>query len=73
MDFVAKLHQEIIYVQVCYLLSDQKVIDREFGNLLGINDNYRKVVVTMDPISSKNTYQGVEQWSVADFCRSLTL
>lgn len=32
-----------------YLLSTQKVIDREFGNLLQINDNHEKIVISLIP------------------------
>lgn len=36
------------YYQVCYALSDEKVIDREFGAYKGIDDNYPKYVISMD-------------------------
>jgi uncharacterized protein len=70
-DFVAERNNEIIYVQVCYLLSDEKVIKREFGNLLDIKDNYKKYVVSMDEHHSRNTYKGIEHYSVPEFCLQL--
>jgi predicted AAA+ superfamily ATPase len=32
-DFIARKKKKKIYVQVCYLLHDEKTIEREFGNL----------------------------------------
>lgn len=65
-DFVAKKNGEKIYVQVAYLLSEEKTIEREFGNLLKIKDNYPKYVISMDDIQG-NTYQGIEQMHLRNF------
>ena len=45
-DFVAQKGNETKYIQVAYLLPDEKVREREFGNLLRIEDNYEKIVVS---------------------------
>lgn len=50
-DFVAKKNSTLIYVQAAYILNSEKVINREFKNLEMIKDNYRKIVVTLDPVS----------------------
>lgn len=47
-DFIAVRFNEKIYIQVAYLLADDKVIDREFGAYRGIEDNYPKYVLSMD-------------------------
>ena len=47
-DFVATRYDKREYYQVCYALSDEKVIDREFGAYKGIDDNYPKYVISMD-------------------------
>lgn len=47
-DFIATRFKEKIYIQVAYILADDKVIDREFGAYKGIEDNYPKYVLTMD-------------------------
>ena len=65
-DFVCEKGGERLYVQVAYLLADQKVRDREFGNLLKIRDNYPKIVVSMDEVSG-GKYQGIEQVNIRDF------
>jgi predicted AAA+ superfamily ATPase len=57
-DFVAQKSEKTIYIQVCYLLSNEKVIDREFGNLLQIKDNHEKYVVSLDDVKFSN-YEGI--------------
>lgn len=52
-DFVATRGERTIYVQVAYLLASQETIDREFGNLAAIRDNYPKYVVSMDPVTGE--------------------
>lgn len=65
-DFVAEKSGKITYIQVTYLITDEKTHQREFGNLLMIPDNHRKIVVSMDPVTGKD-YKGIEHWSVRDF------
>ena len=47
-DFIATKCKEKIYIQVAYILADEKVIEREFGAFKVIDDNYPKYVLTMD-------------------------
>ncbi|MCH2188544.1 ATP-binding protein [Candidatus Gracilibacteria bacterium] len=49
-DFVLEKGGRKKYIQVAYILSDENVIKREFGNLDMINDNWEKYVITMDEI-----------------------
>lgn len=65
-DFVGTRKGEIIYVQVCYLLQEQSTIDREFGNLEKIKDNYPKMVVSMDEFAG-NTRNGIQHIYLRDF------
>ncbi len=58
-DFVAKKSDETVYLQVAYLLSEPKTIEREFGNLLKIKDNYEKIVISLDDVKFSN-YNGVK-------------
>lgn len=53
-DFVVKKSGTIKYVQVCYLLTDETVIQREFGNLGSIRDNWEKMVISLDDVSLGN-------------------
>lgn len=45
-DFIAEKSGEKIYLQVALSLTEQKTIDREFGNLMKINDNYPKYIIS---------------------------
>lgn len=50
-DFVAEKNGQTSYYQAAYLLSDAATVEREFGNLEKIPDNYPKYVVSMDPMA----------------------
>ena len=65
-DFVCEKSGERLYVQVAYLIADDRVRDREFGNLLKIQDNFPKIVVSMDQPAG-GSYQGVEHIHIEDF------
>jgi predicted AAA+ superfamily ATPase len=65
-DFIATKENEVIYIQVAYLLADSKTIKREFEPLLDIRDNYRKMVLSMDE-DFGNDYQGIERLNIIDF------
>ena len=69
-DFIAERNGITIYVQVTFMLIDENTINREFGNLLKIGDNYRKYVVTMDEYNSGSNYSGIEQVHLKDFLLS---
>lgn len=58
-DFVAEKEGKRVYIQVAYLLADESTIQREFGNLLTIKDNYPKYVVSMDPVTRHWDYDGI--------------
>jgi len=68
-DFIAEKNNERVYIQVCYLLSEENTIDREFGNLLKIRDNYPKYVVSFERFSAPNTYKGIIHYTLLDFLR----
>lgn len=64
-DFVAYKGTDIIYVQVCYLLATPETVEREFGNLERIKDNYPKYVVSGDvPDFSRN---GIKHYNIIKF------
>ncbi|KAF5055554.1 AAA domain protein [anaerobic digester metagenome] len=70
-DFIAEKNNELLYVQVAWKLSGQKTTEREFGNLLGIDDNYKKVVVTLEGPITPNTFRGIEHKSIREFIAGL--
>lgn len=53
-DFIAEKDNMKKYIQVCYLLADESVVDREFGNLASIDDHFEKIVVSMDELNLGN-------------------
>lgn len=65
-DFVAIKNEEISYIQVAYLISDEKTHEREFGNLLAVPDNCTKMVVSMDETATGN-FKGIEHISIRKF------
>ncbi len=52
-DFIATRGNKKIYIQVTYFLSSYDNIEREFGALKSINDNYPKYVISMEPFSGE--------------------
>jgi hypothetical protein len=65
-DFVCERNAERIYIQAAYLIPDEKVQDREFGNLLLIQDNYPKYVVSMDPVKW-DSVKGIQHFQLREF------
>lgn len=64
-DFVAIKNNQTIYIQVALTAQNKQTQEREFGNLLKIQDNFEKIVVTMDPITLD--YKGIKHFKLSDF------
>ena len=65
-DFIASRYNEIKYIQVTLHLSNEATVSREFGNLLEIDDNYPKMVISADA-QYRNTVNGVEHINIRKF------
>lgn len=68
-DFIASKSGERKYFQVAYLLSDDKVEEREFGALRKIEDNYPKYVISLDKTDfSQNgiMHKNIVDWLLGD-------
>lgn len=65
-DFWGEKGNKYIYLQVSYQITDEKVHEREFGNLLEIKDNHPKYVITMDRLAGES-YKGIESINLLDF------
>jgi len=50
-DFIATRGKEKLYIQVAYLLAEAATIEREFSPLEAIEDNYPKMVLSLDPVN----------------------
>lgn len=57
-DFIGERLGEKIYIQVALRIKEKQTMDREFGNLMAIKDNYPKYVITLDDYSG-TSYEGV--------------
>lgn len=64
-DFIATETSERLYVQVCYVLTDENT-QREFEPLEAIEDNYEKIVVSTDSLMSFNR-NGIRQRNITEF------
>lgn len=65
-DFIAIKPNEKVYYQVSRSIMDEKVEEREKKSLLAINDNYKKVILTMDNVKNKQL-DGIEVINIVDF------
>ena len=65
-DFIAEKQSERIYIQVAYKLDSEQTIEREFSNLLEIDDQYPKYVISMDDFW-RDTINGVQHIHISDF------
>jgi predicted AAA+ superfamily ATPase len=57
-DFIAERQGEKIYIQVALRITDKQTMEREYGNLSEIKDNYPKYVITLDNYSGAS-YEGI--------------
>lgn len=53
-DFIAKKHDQTLYVQVCLTGDDAKTLEREYRALEAIPDNFPKLIVSMDDYKLPN-------------------
>jgi len=60
-DFIAQKNNETIYIQVAYLLANEETVNREFGNLQKIDDNFLKIVVSLDDVQFSH-YKGIKHY-----------
>jgi len=65
-DFIAEKNGEKKYIQVALTINDPATMEREFGNLKMITDNYPKLVITMDTFPG-NTHEGIKAQDLRTF------
>lgn len=68
LDFVAQKADRLIYIQSAYLLAEPETVEREYGALEAIDDNYEKFVVTLDDLvmPSNKGIKHVQAWKLAE-------
>lgn len=70
-DFMAIKADEKVYVQSAYLLIDDETIKREYASLEAINDNYPKLIVSLDDITMP-VNKGIihlQAWKLHDYLK----
>ncbi len=65
-DFIAENVNEIKYYQVSQSIMDEKVREREIRSLESIDDNYEKIILTMDK-SINRDFNGIKVINIIDF------
>ncbi|MDL2213618.1 ATP-binding protein [Bacteroides sp. OttesenSCG-928-D19] len=67
-DFVAIKGERIIYIQSTYILTDKETIEREYSALQVIDDNYEKIVVSLDDIALplNEGIRHIQAWELQD-------
>lgn len=70
-DFVARKDDRTLYLQSTYLLTDEQTIEREYAPLEDIDDNYEKIVVSLDDVKfpSRAGIRHIQAWELAPFLR----
>ena len=64
-DFVCRRYDKKIYVQVCYYLSSEETVEREFSPLLEVPDKYDAIVLSMDEFDFSQ--DGIKHMNILDF------
>mgnify|MGYP003294223658 FL=1 len=65
-DFIAENPEEIKYYQVTQSLKENSVLERELRSLESIQDNYEKIILTMDRSINKD-YNGIKIINLIDW------
>lgn len=66
-DFVARREGQLHYIQVCYSLLDATTRTRELAAFSGLDDGYKKIVITMDNDPFVYLENGYRKLHLADF------
>lgn len=66
-DFVARDDKNLYYIQVAYTLSDPDKNEQEVSSFYGLDDGYKKIVITMDDDPFVNLKNGYKKINVLDF------
>jgi hypothetical protein len=67
-DFVCEKNGEKHYLQVALTIHEKQTLEREFGNLMKIDDNYPKTVISFDMFKG-NSYKGITTMDLRTFLK----
>jgi len=65
-DFIAERNTEKVYFQVALRITEDQTMTREFGNLMAIQDNYPKYVITLDDFTG-SSHEGIKHIPLKQF------
>ena len=66
-DFVAKSHDDLYYIQVSLTIEDKDTKERELEAFKGLDDGYKKIVITMDNNPFIRLEKGYKMIHIFDF------
>ncbi len=66
-DFIAKDNKNLYYIQVAYTLTDPEKKEQEISSFYGLDDGYKKVIITMDDDPFVNLENGYKKINLFDF------
>lgn len=69
-DFIARDEKNLYYIQVAYTISDPEKKEQEISSFYGLDDGYKKIVITMDDDPFENLEKGYKKINVVDFLLS---
>ena len=67
--FAAERNDQTIYIQATYLVSNEEVEKREFGNLQAIHNNYPKMVISLNPLNTNSNIDGIAHVHLREFLK----
>ena len=70
-DFVCRKGSKKVYIQVAYILSSEKTIEREFSVLKKVPDNFAKFVISTDKFDFSR--DGIKHLNIIDFLKDSSL
>lgn len=66
-DFVARDDRDLYYIQVAYTLSDPAKAEQETSSFRGLDDGFKKILITMDDDPFVRLEKGYKKINVFDF------
>lgn len=66
-DFVCNKYDQRIYIQSAYTLSDAAKLTQEQNSLDKINDSFKKIIITFDPVATHYNENGYYIMNIFDF------
>lgn len=66
-DFVARDDKNIFYIQVSYTLTNPQKCEQEISSFYGLDDGYKKIVITMDDDPFINLKNGYKKINILEF------